>query len=63
MTAEPTSRHRAIPRETLPFDRVALVLQGGGALGVSQSETRVMTLDTMSQRLVQKAVADMEKLK
>ena len=36
MTAEPTSRHRAIPRETLPFDRVALVLQGGGALGAYQ---------------------------
>ena len=30
MTADQTPHHRAIPRETLPFDRVALVLQGGG---------------------------------
>jgi transposase-like protein len=44
-------------------DKMEINSKGGGALGVSQSETRIVTLDTMAQRLVQKAVADMDKMK
>lgn len=44
-------------------DKMEINSQGGGAFGVSQSETKIVTLDTMSQRLVQKAVADMDKMK
>ena len=44
-------------------DKMEINSQGGGAFGVSQSQTKIVTLDTMSQRLVQKAVADMDKMK
>ena len=44
-------------------DKMEINSKGGGALGISQSQTNIVTLDTMSQRLVQKAVADMDKMK
>ncbi|MHC1713499.1 MAG: hypothetical protein AB9872_15230 [Solidesulfovibrio sp.] len=44
-------------------DKMEINSSGGGALGISQSQTKIVTLDTMAQRLVQKAVADMDKMK
>jgi hypothetical protein len=44
-------------------DKMEINSSGGGALGISQSQTKIVTLDTMAQRLVQKAVADMDRMK
>jgi len=44
-------------------DKLEVNAKSGGALGISQSETKTMTLDTMTQRLLQKAVADMDRMK
>jgi hypothetical protein len=44
-------------------DKMEINSSGGGALGISQSQTKIVTLDTMAQRLVQRAVADMDRMK
>jgi hypothetical protein len=36
---------------------------GGGALGISRTESHQVTLDTMTQRLVQRCVQDLDKMK
>lgn len=44
-------------------DKMEIGSSGGGALGISRSEARQVTLDTMTQRLVQKCVQDLDKMK
>jgi curli biogenesis system outer membrane secretion channel CsgG len=44
-------------------DKMEMGSSGGGALGVSQTTTHQVTLDTMTQRLVQQAVMELDKMK
>ncbi len=44
-------------------DKMEIGSKGGGALGVSQTTTQQVTLDTMTQRLVQQAVMELDKMK
>jgi len=44
-------------------DKMEMGSSGGGALGISRSEAKQVTLDTMTQRLVQKCVQDLDKMK
>jgi hypothetical protein len=44
-------------------DKMEISSKGGGALGVSGSSTKSLTLDSLVQRLIQRCVADMDKLK
>lgn len=44
-------------------DKMEVSSKGGGALGYSEKKSQAMTLDTMVQRLIQRCVADMDKLK
>ena len=44
-------------------DKMEMGTKGGGALGVSSQSTKMVTLDTLVQRLVQQCVADIDKLK
>ncbi|QLA15030.1 hypothetical protein GD604_02065 [Desulfolutivibrio sulfoxidireducens] len=44
-------------------DKMEIGSSGGGALGISRTETQQVTLDTMTQRLVQRCVQDLDKMK
>jgi hypothetical protein len=44
-------------------DKMEISSKGGGALGVSSSSTKMQTLDSLVQRLIQRCVADIDKLK
>ncbi len=44
-------------------DKMELGSSGGGALGISRTESHQVTLDTMTQRLVQRCVQDLDKMK
>lgn len=44
-------------------DKMEVSSKGGGALGFTEKKTQVVTLDTMVQRLIQRCVADIDKLK
>lgn len=44
-------------------EKMEIGSSGGGALGISRSESRQVTLDTMTQRLVQRCVQDLDKMK
>ena len=44
-------------------DKMEISSKGGGALGVNSSSSKSQTLDGLVQRLIQKCVADIDKLK
>ncbi len=44
-------------------DKMEMGSKGGGALGISSKESHQVTLDTMTQRLVQQAVLQLDKMK
>ena len=44
-------------------DKMEVSSKGGGALGYTEKRTQAVTLDTMVQRLIQRCVADIDKLK
>lgn len=44
-------------------DKMEISSKGGGALGISSSSTKQQTLDYLVQRLIQRCVSDMDKMK